>query len=334
MNIIVIVEQNVIRADIMVALLDNIHDIIQTYYWGYLHNCASVVLTRLVRLFYANLVAVQDDDCRLVLQSSVDGHIIMVDPRVISQIIRVPVLQQPASPYNKVVLFPSLDDLREFFQAVPHGEERATSIRIGTLPAPHRMLSKIILYNIWLATRRSDLILKKAQFVYAVCLRLLFYLCKHILGVILEACDEGNIGLPLGCLLTQIILQSGIGVTGKPKMKIQNPISKQTQMKSNAQLRRDDQDDDPLPPPIHVAVPDMASSSQTAHPRPQQDASYAQILEALAALQSSMSSMQLAFSSMQQEVHSINIRPAVMMRTMRLWLMHLDFLCTIFFFFF
>jgi hypothetical protein len=65
-------------------------------------------------------------------------------------------------------------------------------------------------------------------------------------------------------------------------------------------------DDAPQPPPIHVAVPDMASSSQTAPP--QQDASYAQILEALAALQSGMSTMQLTLSSLQQEVHSINLR--------------------------
>jgi hypothetical protein len=60
-------ERNVIRSDIMVAPLDNIHNIIQTYHWGYLHNCACVVLTRLVRLFYANLEVVQDDDRRLVL---------------------------------------------------------------------------------------------------------------------------------------------------------------------------------------------------------------------------------------------------------------------------
>jgi hypothetical protein len=70
-------------------------------------------------------------------------------------------------------------------------------------------------------------------------------------------------------------------------------------MKSNAQLRRDDQDDDPQPLHIHVVVPDMASSSQTAPPPPQQDADYAQILEALAALQGGMSSIQLAISSMQ-----------------------------------
>jgi hypothetical protein len=105
---------------------------------------------------------VQDDDRGLVLQSSVDGHIIMVDPHVISQIIAVPVLQLPASPHNEVVLPPSLDDLREFFQAIPLDEERATTIKIGALSAPHRMLSKIILHNIWPVTRRSDLILKKA----------------------------------------------------------------------------------------------------------------------------------------------------------------------------
>jgi hypothetical protein len=51
-------------------------------------------------------------------------------------------------------------------------------------------------------------------------------------------------------------------------------------MKSNAQLRRDDLDDVPQPPPIHVVVLDMASSSQTAPPPPQQNAGYAQILEA------------------------------------------------------
>jgi hypothetical protein len=72
MNRSVIAERNVVRADIMVALLDSIHDIIQTYHWGYLHNCACVVLTILVCLFYANLEVVQDDDYGLVIQSSVD----------------------------------------------------------------------------------------------------------------------------------------------------------------------------------------------------------------------------------------------------------------------
>jgi hypothetical protein len=134
------------------------------------------------------------------------------------------------------------------------------------------------------------------------------FACLSALGVILEARDEGNTGLPIGCLLIQIILQSGISVAGEPKMKIQDPISKQTLMKSSAQLRRNEQDDNvPPPPPILVGILDVASSSQTVRP-PQPDVSYSQIMEALAAIQQlSTSSMQQSISVMQQDVHSINL---------------------------
>jgi hypothetical protein len=107
----VIPERNVVRLDIMVAPLDSIHDTIQTYHWGYLHSCACVVDTRLVRLFYANLEVVQDDDRGLILQSTVTGHIITIDPQIISQVIGVLVLELPGSPYNEVVLPPSMEDL-------------------------------------------------------------------------------------------------------------------------------------------------------------------------------------------------------------------------------
>jgi hypothetical protein len=174
----------------------------------------------------------------MVLQSTVNGHIITVDPQIISHFIGIPVLDLPGSPYNEVVLPPSMDDLREFFHVVPQGEERATIIWIGTLPPSHRLLAKIVQHNLWLVVRHSDLILKNAQFVYAIHLHLPFCLCKNIMSVMLEARDESNTGLPFGCLLTQIILQSGINIIGKPKMKIQQPISKHTLMKSNAQLWR------------------------------------------------------------------------------------------------
>jgi hypothetical protein len=106
-----------------------------------------------------------------------------------------------------------------------------------------------------------------------------------------EARDEGNAGLPFGYLLTQIILQSGVKVIGEPKMKIQQPISKQTLMKSNAQLRRDDFDDEvPIAATMLVGFPEMASSSHTVPP-PEPEVNYAQIMEALAALQGGMSNM-------------------------------------------
>jgi hypothetical protein len=76
----VIAEGNVVCSDIMVAPLDSIHDTIQTYDWGYLHSCACVVFTRLVRLLYANLEVVQDDDRGLLLQSNFGGYTITVDP--------------------------------------------------------------------------------------------------------------------------------------------------------------------------------------------------------------------------------------------------------------
>jgi hypothetical protein len=158
----VIVERNVVCSDIMVAPLDSIHDTIQTYHWGYLHSCACIVYTRLVRLFCANLEVVQDDDRGLVLQSTVGGHTIIVDPQIISQFIGVPVLQISVSPYNEVVFPPSMEDLREFFHAVPQGKERATTIRIGALSAPHRMLAKIVQHNLWPVVRRIDLILTRA----------------------------------------------------------------------------------------------------------------------------------------------------------------------------
>jgi hypothetical protein len=114
---------NVVRANVMVAPLDVISKIIQTYNWGDFHNCACIVLTRLVKEFYIHLEVVQDEDSGIFLQSTVEGHVIMVDPQVISQIIGVPVLQISASPFNEVLVAPSLDDLREFFHAIPQGEE-------------------------------------------------------------------------------------------------------------------------------------------------------------------------------------------------------------------
>jgi hypothetical protein len=82
------------------------------------------------------------------------------------------------------------------------------------------MLVKIVQHNLWPIVRRSNLILKRAQFVYAICLHLHFCLCKLIMVVMIEARDENNTDLPFGCFLTQIILQSGIDMAGEPKMKI------------------------------------------------------------------------------------------------------------------
>jgi hypothetical protein len=119
----------------------------------------------------------------------------------------------------------------------------------------------------------------------------------------LKARDEGTTGLPFGCLLSQIILQSGINIDGEPRMKIKQPLSKQTLMKSNVQLRRDESDDD-MPAAMHVAFSDVASSSQTVPPS-EPEVNFSQVMEALAAIQGGMTTMQQSIFSMQLEMRSI-----------------------------
>jgi len=300
----VIAERNVVRV-IMVPPLNSIHETIQHYHWNYLYTCACAVLTRLVRLFYANLEVAEDAVRGTVVKFTVDGHIIIVDPQIISQFIGVPVLDLPASLFNEVVLPPSMDKLWEFFHMAPQDEGHQTSIKIGALGPAHRMLAKIVQHNLWPVTRPSDLILKKAQFVYVVHVRLPFCLCKHVLGVMLETRDESTAGLPFGCLLTQIILQSGINFDWEPWMKIKQPLSKQMLMKSNAQLRRDESNED-MPAVMHVAFLDMASSSQTVPPS-EPEVNFSQVMEALAAIQGGMTTMQHSISSMQHSISSMHL---------------------------
>jgi hypothetical protein len=72
-------------------------------------------------------------------------------------------------------------------------------------------------------------------------------------------------------------------------------------MKSNAQLRHEDQDEAPQPPPMHVKMTIVASSSQTTPPPPPFDAVLTQILASLESLHEGM-------SSMQRVDHSIDLR--------------------------
>jgi hypothetical protein len=100
-------ERNVVQADVMVAPLDIIANIIQTYHWRYLYNCACIMLPRLVREFYGILEMLQDDDSGIILQYTVQGHVFQVDPQVISRIIGVPVLSISANPFNEILEPPS-----------------------------------------------------------------------------------------------------------------------------------------------------------------------------------------------------------------------------------
>jgi hypothetical protein len=106
-------------------------------------------------------------------------------------------------------------------------------------------------------------------------MRMPFFLCKHILNLILEMRDEHSIGLPFACLITKLIIQSGIDISTDPMMRIHDSLGSQTLMKSNSQQRFEGQGSAHQPPPAQDDHHASASSSQTAHPLPLYDAGYA-----------------------------------------------------------
>jgi hypothetical protein len=69
-------KRNELRADIIRAPLDFIAEIIQANHWEYLYNCACLVYPWLVRDFYGHLEVVQEDDRGIILQTTIQGHII------------------------------------------------------------------------------------------------------------------------------------------------------------------------------------------------------------------------------------------------------------------
>jgi hypothetical protein len=116
----------------------------------------------LVKEFYGHLEVIQDEDYGIILQTSVQGHMIQIDPQVISAIIDVLVLCISLNPFTEVKA-PTLEQLKDYFHAHPQGHEWAHAfIKIGAFSRPHQLLAKIILHNLWPTARRSELVLKKA----------------------------------------------------------------------------------------------------------------------------------------------------------------------------
>jgi hypothetical protein len=70
-NMQAIPKRNILRADVMVAPLDYIVEVICDNHWGYLYNCAYTVYPRLVREFHGYMEVTQDEDHGIILQTAV-----------------------------------------------------------------------------------------------------------------------------------------------------------------------------------------------------------------------------------------------------------------------
>jgi hypothetical protein len=134
--------------------------------------------------------------------------------------------------------------------------------------------------NIWPQARRSELTLKKANLLYAIVMRTLFFLCKHIIHTMLEVRDEKNTSLFFGCLITQICLRVVIDILySEPRSRILYPLGIQTLMKSNAQLRHEAEGVVPQPPP------NLLKAQGVVPPTFDIEAAFAELMTSMSALQ-------------------------------------------------
>jgi hypothetical protein len=118
----------------------------------------------------------------------------------------------------------------------------------------------------------------------------------------LEMCDEHQTGLPFACLVTKICMHVVPDIPAmEPKEKTKDTLGKHTVMKSNAQLRIEDQHE--IASPLAQDDPAAASSSQTAPPPPVTDAMLSRILDTMLSIQRKVINM-----GIRVEQNQINIK--------------------------
>ena len=89
-----------------------------------------------------------------------------------------------------------------------------------SLVAPYRLLTKIILTNLWLIVRRTKLIVEKAQFMYVIVIDV------PIEIVIQKALFNKKSSLPFGCLITKVAILTKVPLRDvKPIVKMCGKIS-------------------------------------------------------------------------------------------------------------
>jgi hypothetical protein len=141
------------------------------------------------------------------------------------------------NPSQDSMVSPTMEELLMFFDPQYRAQDRVShSIRICIFSSPHRLLAKIVQHNLWLTFRRSELVYKRARFLYALIQRIPFCLYKHVVLTMIEMRDEHQTGLLFACLVTRICLQVVPDIPAmEPKEKTKGTLGKHTMLKSNAQ---------------------------------------------------------------------------------------------------
>jgi hypothetical protein len=156
-----------------------------------------------------------------------------IDAALIGTFIGTDLVPLEGVPYPDYVDPPSMEEMIEFFDPHHRAQDRAPqSSKFGVFSSSHRLLVKIVQHNLWPIARRSELVLKRVRFLYALIQPVPFCLCKHIILTMLEMRDEHQTSLPFVCLVTKICMRFVPEITNlEPKEKTKDTLEKHTMMK-------------------------------------------------------------------------------------------------------
>ena len=103
--------------------------------------------------------------------------------------------------------------------------------------ALERLLTRIVLHNIWPISRNSHVPLNRAIFIYGIIQHAPFCICSYFLLTMLELYEEHSIALPYGGLITKILKATLPNILANEHVDVlEGLFCKGRMMKSNAQL--------------------------------------------------------------------------------------------------
>jgi len=73
-----------------------------------------------------------------------------------------------------------------------------TKVPIKSMAAPYRLLAKIVLTNLWPIVRHTELIMEKAQFMYAIVVNIPINLATYFIDVNQKAIYDKESSFPFG----------------------------------------------------------------------------------------------------------------------------------------
>ncbi|KAE7996201.1 hypothetical protein FH972_000942 [Carpinus fangiana] len=145
----IVIERGVVQSDFLVEPFRFIYDIFRNNQWTSLFTLVDAN-PRLVREFYFNIESIKKTH-ELSFKTKVLGETFTINSTLISEVTGIPLTNGKAAPYLHTEPQPSKADIMAALNLGGKLEwDDKSKIPIGHVRAPERLLTRIVLQNIWL----------------------------------------------------------------------------------------------------------------------------------------------------------------------------------------